>query len=354
MPNLKWPVWVIMVTGLTACVADARDGAAMDEALATFPPKQVGWHIHDPSGVQRFKGRERIVVTGKEQHEEGYACGLEVWSRSGPAQLWTPTDCLFTEKPEWIAEELPQNDGAFWAPSITAKGHLLYSVSGGFEALSNCIGVAYRDNDGWRDSGAPISCIFELQDGQEVSTIDPSSFTAFDGSTYLVTGGGMIHMSRVSADTMRPAHGDWFTPQNTNWHVVAQGPFQDGEFDWVEAAHVLPHDGYYYLLVNWGTCCNGLESSYEIRMGRSTSPTGPFVDKNGIDMRAGGGSLLLGHHGNRIGPGHASTRQIDGDIIMGYHFYDAKRNGLPWFGEAVLAFETGWPVVTRILPSIRP
>jgi len=67
--------------------------------------------------------------------------------------------------------------------------------------------------------------------------------------------------------------------------------------------------GYYYLLISAGICCNyntDLPSpgdEYRIIMGRSTSPTGPFVDKNGKDMTAGGGSTLLESHGYVYGPG---------------------------------------------------
>ena len=41
-------------------------------------------------------------------------------------------------------------------------------------------------------------------------------------------------------------------------------------------------------------------------MGRSSSVTGPYLDKNGLDMRNGAGSLLLKREGKFIGILHFS------------------------------------------------
>lgn len=32
---------------------------------------------------------------------------------------------------------------------------------------------------------------------------------------------------------------------------------------------------FYYLFVNWGRCCRGVDSTYEIRIGRSKAIAGP-------------------------------------------------------------------------------
>ena len=44
----------------------------------------------------------------------------------------------------------------------------------------------------------------------------------------------------------------------------------------IEASALIQHGGYYYLFVNWGSCCSGIDSTYNIRVGRGTSPAGPF------------------------------------------------------------------------------
>ena len=82
-------------------------------------------------------------------------------------------------------------------------------------------------------------------------------------------------------------------------------------------------------------------------MGRSNSVTGPYLDKDGLDMRNGAGSLLLKKEGRFIGklhvpnschldkslgPGHAGVfhDEVSGDDWFSYHYYDGNRDGLPW------------------------
>ena len=44
----------------------------------------------------------------------------------------------------------------------------------------------------------------------------------------------------------------------------------------------------YFLFVNWFGCCAGIDSSYEIHVGRSSSRTGPYLDRDGVEMTNGG------------------------------------------------------------------
>ena len=48
---------------------------------------------------------------------------------------------------------------------------------------------------------------------------------------------------------------------------------------------------------------------YEIRVGRSREPTGPFLDRAGKAMLEGGGTLLLQSQGAYIGPGQIGLRR---------------------------------------------
>ena len=74
----------------------------------------------------------------------------------------------------------------------------------------------------------------------------------------------------------------------------------------VEAAGIFKYGSYYYLFTSWDKCCNGLSSTYNIRVGRATSVTGPYVDASGVALTAGGGTLVLTTHG--------SVRQISHHI----------------------------------------
>src|SRR5690606_22490124 len=90
-----------------------------------------------------------------------------------------------------------------------------------------------------------------------------------------------------------------------------------------EAPCLIERDGMFYLFVNWDTCCQGLDSTYQIRVGRSTSVTGPYRDRNGVDMYQGGGTLVLESTGKFVGPGHAGVFVENGTNWLTYHYYDA-------------------------------
>ena len=58
-----------------------------------------------------------------------------------------------------------------------------------------------------------------------------------------------------------------------------------------EATALIYRDGWYYLLGTHGTCCDGVNSTYNIVVGRSKQVTGPYVDNMGRDMLHGGGKI---------------------------------------------------------------
>ena len=70
-----------------------------------------------------------------------YSCGLETWYISRGQSDWQPGQCLFQSKPSWIEEELPGNDGAFWAPALMDSRTMYYSVPS-MNSDAQCIGLA--------------------------------------------------------------------------------------------------------------------------------------------------------------------------------------------------------------------
>ena len=356
LQNMMWNTCLaFLVVCAAASGATAQDHRPLWSEYAAMMPRMTPgtWHLHDPSAIVTLNGWQVVVVTGKE-NAEGYRCGLESWRRADDASPWQPHLCLFRDKPAWIADELPDNDGAFWAPDLAMDGTLVYSVANGFEETGSCVGAARWDGTGWRDIGAPLTCAFEPDPSREVEAIDPGLFDE-GGRLWLITGGGLIHATELDRQTLMPVSGDWWAPGHPGWHDLAIGPGPADDPEWVEAARLHRSDGWVYLVVNWGGCCDGLASTYELRIGRARGVEGPFLDREGRDMRDGGGSLLMAGRGAQIGPGHAAFRhRDDGAVVMSYHFYDVERDGLPWIGEVLLAWQDGWPVVTRRLPPLRP
>src|SRR5205823_486074 len=122
-----------------------------------------------------------------------------------------------------------------------------------------------------------------------------------------------------------------------------------------EGAFVYKYNGYYYLFVNFGGCCSGVDSTYNIRVGRSASITGPYVDKNNVSMLSGGGTMLLESTGRFIGPGHAGILNDNGTYWFTYHYYDGNGGGAAKLAVNKLQWGAdGWPTVTSDWSALYP
>lgn len=60
---------------------------------------------------------------------------------------------------------------------------------------------------------------------------------------------------------------------------------------------------------SWDKCCSGTSSTYNTRVVRSSSITGPYVDQAGVSALNGGGTLVLASHDSTYGPGGGSVVQ---------------------------------------------
>ena len=285
------------------------------------------------------------------------SCGLETWYLSPGQEDWHPGQCLFQTKPAWIERELPGNDGAFWAPALLTPRLMYYSVASMGNEDAQCIGLAratgVAPHLAWSDSGEPITCSFQPESNGEVNmpnSIDPGTFRDEDGSAQLVFGGGRIWVTELDPVTGGQVEDNWWEEGDPTYHYLARGPpsqEDEGESEWIEAPYLTKHQGFYYLFVNWYGCCSGVDSTYEIHVGRSEAVSGPYRDQAGVLMTEGGGSLLLAREGRFIGPGHAGIFSEGGRQWLSYHFYDGEREGLPWVEVRRLDWDQGWPTVTQ-------
>jgi len=238
-----------------------------------------------------------------------------------------------------------------WAPDVhyvSGTYYLYYAVST-FGSQSSAIGVATSttlEPGSWTDHGATG---IASASGKAYNAIDPNllevssteflfSFGSFWDDIYGVTFASPPLTAASGASSSQLSY------NSSGTHA------QEGSFRYYSSS-----TGYYYLLISSGICC-GYDTSlpspgdeYRIIMGRSTSPTGPFVDKDGKDMTAGGGSTLLKSHGYVYGPGGQGvyTASSLGDVLY-YHYADTDV-GLAdadyLFGWNVLTYSSGWPAV---------
>ena len=113
-----------------------------------------------------------------------------------------------------------------------------------------------------------------------------------------------------------------------------------------EATDLIYRDGWYYLLGTHGTCCDGVNSTYNIVAGRSRRVTGPYLDNVGRDMLAGGGKMVIAAGDRLVGPGHFGRTIIDKGVeVMSCHYEaDLDQGGRSVLGLRPLLWKNGWPV----------
>jgi arabinan endo-1,5-alpha-L-arabinosidase len=142
--------------------------------------------------------------------------------------------------------------------------------------------------------------------------------------------------------------------KNTGKPITKPITIAAGQGTGPEAPYLHYRNGYYYLFENEGTCCNGMNVTYRIMVGRSKTITGPYLDKQGKDLAKGGGTPFLGTNAEKIGPGHVGIFREGGIDRFTFHYYDGRASGIPTLGLQTLLWSAdGWPQPGSDLPGGR-
>ena len=114
-----------------------------------------------------------------------------------------------------------------------------------------------------------------------------------------------------------------------------------------EATALMYRNGWYYLLATHGTCCDGVNSTYNIVVGRSRNPRGPYYDNVGRDMMEGGGRMVLSAGNRETGPGHFGHFVVDEGVErMSCHYEaDMDLSGRSVLAINALQWRDDWPFV---------
>ena len=118
-----------------------------------------------------------------------------------------------------------------------------------------------------------------------------------------------------------------------------------------EASSMMYRDGWYYLLGTHGTCCDGANSTYNIIVGRSRNPFGPFYDNVGRDMLQGGGKMVVAAEERRFGAGHFGRIKVEPGVEkMSFHWEaDLDLSGRSTLAIRPIIWKDGWPEAGEIL-----
>lgn len=280
---------------------------------------QIGQpYIHDPSSIVKCDGKYYTFGTG----------GGGLISEDG----WT-----------WHSgAERPGGGAAPDALQIGDKYLIAYSATGG--GLGG--GHAGRVLTMWNKNLDPKSPDFKYTEAIEVGSsefdedcdaIDAGLLMGPDGRLWLTYGTYFGFIREVELDP------------KTGARVEGNKPV-DVAID-CEATTMMYRDGWYYLLGTHGTCCDGVNSTYNIVVGRSKNPTGPFYDNVGRDMIKGGGKLVVGAEDRAMGAGHFG-RYIEEDGVekMSFHWEaDLDKGGRSVLAIRPIVWKDGWPVAGEMV-----
>jgi arabinan endo-1,5-alpha-L-arabinosidase len=282
--------------------------------------------IHDPTVIHLKAGGYAAYSTG----------GVIGARLSRDRVQWDDAGNAFAAPPSWWYEY--NSTGDPWAPDISYRAgrYWLYYAVSSWGTNHSAIGVATSPSGlpgTWTDHGKA----FTSETTDTWNAIDPA-VTDADGRLWMTFGSYWTGIRMVELD---PGTGK--AEAAAPVHHLATRP--DAPYA-VEGPYVVQHGRYYYLFASYDACCAGVNSTYKIRVGRSTSVTGPYTDSTGTPMLEGGGDLLLAGHGRYIGPGGESVFRDGGQDWLAYHYYDVDDNGTPKLGLNRLSWtKAGWPVV---------
>lgn len=237
--------------------------------------------------------------------------------------------------------------GAFWAPEvqhINGKYVLYYSWAKMNGADVSYTAVAVSDNPlgPFPDSKALIT------NEEFGSNVIDQYYYEEGGKKYMFFGSFTgIYVTELTDDGLSVKRNESGLP--TLKKKICGNAF--------EGTNIYKKNGYYYLFASIGSCCNGVNSSYKVVVGRSTDLLGPYVDKKGKGMLDNSWELVLeGNMQKWIGPGHNSTIIQDdkGTDWMIYHSYLKTGNevgGRLGMLDRVQWTDDAWPYIKNCIPS---
>ena len=232
-------------------------------------------------------------------------------------------------------------DGNLWAPDVNyidGRYVMYYSMSqwGGEWACG--IGVAVADHP-W----GPYEDVMKLFDSRQIgvqNSIDPF-FIEDQGKKYLFWGShhGIFGIQLADNGLSLKKGAEMF-------QIAGAGG---------EGTYIHKHDGQYFLFQSVGTCCNGLSSSYNIRVGRADNLRGPYFDRQNQSMMESTGTLLLQGNAFVVGPGHNSEIITDDEGVDWMLFHGYQRSN-PGEGRIIyldrIYWDGGWPYIKGYGPAL--
>jgi arabinan endo-1,5-alpha-L-arabinosidase len=266
--------------------------------------------VHDPVMI-KAEGTYYIFATGR---------GVSI-KTSKDRINWVNAGRVFETPLDWWKDDIPDQNGSIWAPDIhyrDGRFHLYYSVSAWMNFNSSVgyasnvtLDPAHPDYE-WVDHGKVIDF---RNGGEDVNVIDPNIFVDDDGKVWLVYGSYKAGLRIVELDR---ATGKL---KNENPDIIKITPSLG------EGVFIIQARGYYYIFASRGRCCSGIESTYQIVMGRSKNIEGPYLNKLGESWLDDKYTLFLAGDYDEPGRGHNGFFTERDTTFLVYHAYTRSADG---------------------------
>ncbi len=320
--------FIALVSFFSSCKEISNDeieatADGSNEQTASFWDLSGNIYSHDPCLVKEPNSLWWAFMTGE---------GIGV-KYSSDGLYWTQGTQVFSEELDWWRDYAPNmGDNDVWAPDCiyyNSKYWLYYCVSE-FGTNTSAIGLASCSSiltGDWVDKGKVVKTEADVN---STNALDPNVCLDAEGNPWLSYGSWFsgIKVVQLNTSTMKPT--------GTHYSIA----YKSGG---IENSDIVYYDGYYYLFVSLGVCCNGTSSTYKIAYGRSTSITGPYYDEDGVDMADGGGTIMDSGNDRWVGPGAQDIYKHGSDYVMIRHAYDATDSGYAKMLISDINFDDGWP-----------
>lgn len=322
--------------------------------LAPFEmyPKWGPYNVHDPSIIQ--EGDYFYCFSTDVGFGIDVRLGIQI-RKSKDLVDWKFVGWVFNKLPAKGAAYITQAGGtpfnALWAPYVTKVGdefRLYYSLSSQTPRLS-VIGLATASSpEGpWTERDVVVQS--SADNTVHTNAIDPSVIIDQDGRHWMYYGSAWDGIYVLELD---PVTGLAKTPLSHGERIAQRGFTGDMVNGNIEAAEIIYHPELhkYYLFISY----DWLQTKYNVRVGRSDSPEGPFYDFNGVDLNTAHDMtpMILAPyqfigHGGWQGTGHCAVFEDGGQYYMAHQ-------GRPGVNSYYMVLhvrkmywmENGWPVVS--------
>lgn len=311
---------------------------AVSAVAVEYPsrPSEQEISAHDPA----------VLKDGKYYYVYG-SHNMPVWRSKDLVGFEQVKDHLIRSLPEEAAGHVGEDAKDLWAPDMVKVGneYRLYYCLSRFGFSQSFIGflTGKSPTGTFKEGEEVIRSIHPPEEPGGPNALDPSILVDEKEKQWMIYGSffGGVHILRLDTDGEARSKGSVGKRIAHRDSTALEGP----------CAMYNPDLKQYFLFVSY----DKLDSTYNVRVGRSKKPNGPYKDFNGDDMANEEdnipkilNSYAFENHSGWIGPGHNSVLR-DGDNYFMLHHARVEINGhrhVHTHVRKMVFTDDGWPVVS--------